>query len=147
MADAVLFVCSSNSVRSPMAAGLARHYFGRRMRIESAGVEAHEIDPFAVIVMAQGGIDLSGHRSQTIAALDRDAFDLIITLTPEAHHQTLDLTRRASTVIEYWPTLDPTLARDLGRPRPQIVEAYAAVRDELEARILARLSLGLPGNH
>lgn len=146
MPAAVLFVCSTNSVRSPMAAGLARRYVSRRMLIESAGVEAHEVDPFAIAVMALEGIDLAGHRAKTFSALDQGAFDLIVTLTPEAHHHALNLTRTAAIEIEYWPTLDPTVARDLGRPRAQILEAYAAVRNELKTRILARLSAGLPGN-
>ncbi len=123
-----------------MAAAIARHYFGRRMAVESAGVEARDIDPFAVLVMNEEGIDLSAHKSKTFAALDQGVFDLIVTLTPEAHHNALDLTRTFAVDVEYWPTLDPTVARDLGRPRDQIVEAYRAVRDELKARILSRFS-------
>ena len=146
MVAAVLFACSSNSVRSPMAAAFARHYFGRRLAIESVGVEAGEIDPFAVLVMQEEGIDLSAHRAKRFSALDNTVFDLIITLTPEAHHNALSLTRAFAVDVEYWPTIDPTVVRDLGRPREQIVEAYRGVRDELKARILARFSPGLPGN-
>jgi protein-tyrosine-phosphatase len=142
MPAAILFACSSNSVRSPMAAALARHYFGTRMRVLSAGVEAREIDPFTVAVMAERGIDLSAFRPQRFATLDSSGIDLIISLTPEAHHHALQLATASSCAAEYWPTLDPTLERDLGRGREQILDAYRAVRDALEARILARLSTG-----
>jgi protein-tyrosine-phosphatase len=129
-----------------MAAGLARHYFGTRMCVLSAGVEAREIDPFTVAVMAERGIDLSAYRPKLFAELDSSGIDLIISLTPEAHHHALQLATASSCIVEYWPTLDPTLERDLGRSREQILDAYRAVRDALEARILARLSEGPLGS-
>jgi protein-tyrosine-phosphatase len=130
-----------------MAAALARHYLGRRVVVDSVGIEAGLIDPFAVAVMAEEGIDISAHRAKTFADLeDEAAFDLIISLAPEAHHHALDLTRAWAVEVEYWPTQDPTLQRDLGRPRLEVLAAYRAVRDELKARILSRLLPGLPGN-
>jgi protein-tyrosine-phosphatase len=146
MPTAVLFACSSNSVRSPMAAALTRHYYGTRMRVLSAGVEAREIDPFTVAVMAERGIDLSAYRPQKFAAFDASGIDLIISLTPEAHHHALQLFAASSCTVEYWPTRDPTLERDLGRGREQILDTYRGVRDELEARILGRFSEGPTGS-
>lgn len=139
MPTAVLFACKRNAVRSPMAAALASHYFGTRIFIDSVGVEQGEIDPFVTAVMAELGIDIEAHQPKTFAALDEEAFDLIITLAPEAHHHALDLTRIWSVDVEYWPTQDPTPVAEMGRPRETILEAYRAVRDALTERILVRL--------
>jgi protein-tyrosine-phosphatase len=133
--DAVLFACRMNAVRSPMAAALMRHYFPRRVYVESAGVHSGEIDPFAVAVMEEIGIDMSGHAPHSIAELHDTLFDLIVTLAPEAHHQALELTRSQAVEVEYWPTIDPSHAAG---NREQRLAAYRAVRDELIRRIKER---------
>jgi protein-tyrosine-phosphatase len=132
---AVLFACSRNAVRSPMAAAILRHLAGNRVYVESAGVRAGETDPFAVAVMEELGIDLSRHRPVSLADLHDTSFDLIVTLAPEAHHRALELTRSLAVEVEYWPTPDPTLASG---NREQILAAYRAVRDGLFARIKRR---------
>jgi len=144
----VLFACNLNSVRSPMAAALARHYSGHRLKIESAGVEAGELDGFAVVVMAELGIDIAKYRPKTFDQLieDEAEFDLVVSLSPEAHHRALEYARDKSVEVEYWPTLDPTLALELGRARDVILESYRAVRDSLSKRVLARLTEGPVGN-
>ena len=130
----VLFVCGMNAIRSPMAEHLARALFGRRLYTQSAGVRAGDPDPFMLAVMAERGIVLD-HDPVTLDDLEEDYFDLIVTLSPEAHHRALELTRDRAVEIEYWPTMDPaTIAGN----RDQVVEAYRQVRDSLEARIRGR---------
>jgi protein-tyrosine-phosphatase len=135
--DAVLFACKMNAVRSPMAAALMRHYFPGRVYVESAGVYSGDLDPFAVAVMEEIGIDMSKHTPHSIAELHDTLFDLIVTLAPEAHHQAMELTRTNAVEVEYWPTIDPS---DAAGNREQRLEAYRAVRDELERHIRRRFS-------
>jgi protein-tyrosine-phosphatase len=133
----VLFVCTMNSVRSPMAAAILRHLSGRRLYVESAGVKAGGPDPFAVAVMEELGIDIAAHRPGTLQELHDTSFDLIVTLSPEAHHQALELTRTMAVDVEYWPTFDATML--VGHAsREQILDAYRGVRDQLFRRIKRR---------
>jgi protein-tyrosine-phosphatase len=134
---AVLFVCTMNSVRSPMAAAILRHLAGRRLYVESAGVKAGGPDPFANAVMDEIGIDIAGHRPSTLKELHDTSFDLIVTLSPEAHHQALELTRTMAVEVEYWPTFDATML--IGHAsREQVLHAYRGVRDQLFQRIKRR---------
>ena len=135
---AVLFACSRNAVRSPMAAAILKHLAGRRIYVDSAGVRAGEPDPFAVAVMEEIGIDLSGHRPATLADLHDTSFDLIVTLSPEAHHKALALAGNFAIDVEYWPTADPTMTSG---NREQILSAYRAVRDGLFRRIKQRFPI------
>jgi protein-tyrosine-phosphatase len=135
---AVLFACSRNAVRSPMAAAILRHLAGNRVYVKSAGVRAGEMDPFAIAAMEELGIDISKHQPMSLAELHDTSFDLIVSLSPEAHHQALELTGRFAVDVEYWPTADPTLASG---NREQILAAYRAVRDGLFRRIKQRFPL------
>jgi protein-tyrosine-phosphatase len=144
--QAVLFACGFNSVRSPMAAGLLRQMLGRTIYVASAGVRKDELDPFAVAVLEEVGIDISKHRPMTFEELDDWEglnVDLIVSLSPEAHHKALDLTRTLAADVEYWPTPDPTAAEG---SREQRMEAYRQVRDQLTERIRARFGGGRTGN-
>lgn len=136
----VLFACTMNAVRSPMAAAILRHLAGHRLYVESAGVREGEADPFVRAVMDEIGIDLSSHTPRTLADLHDTSFDLIVTLSPEAHHQALELTRTMAVEVEYWPTFDATLMVGFGN-REQTLESYRAVRDRLFQRIKARFGL------
>ena len=101
---AVLFACGLNSVRSPMAAALFAQIFGRGIYVASAGVRKGDLDPFAVAVMAEIGLDISRHKPVTFEEIDEWEglnFDLIITLAPEAHHRALELTRTSGVDVEY----------------------------------------------
>lgn len=132
-------MCAQNAVRSPMAEGLAKHFFGRSLYVQSAGVRKSEADGFMVAVMDEMGIDESRHRPRTIDELEEWEglnFDLIITLSPEAHHKALGLTRTIAAEVEYWPTADPTIVQG---SREQMLEAYREVRDGLARRIRERL--------
>jgi len=138
--QAVLFACGQNSVRSPMAASLLQHMFPHALYVKSAGVKKGELDPFAVAVMAELGQDISTHKPTTFEELEDWEglnFDLIITLSPEAHHKALDLTRTLAAEVEYWPTQDPTGAEG---NREQKLQAYREVCDSLLLRIRKRFS-------
>ena len=144
--QAVLFACGLNSVRSPMAAGLFRQTIGRGSYVASAGVRKGELDPFAVAVLDEVGIDIAKHRPMTFEELEDWEglnFDLIVTLSPEAHHNALELTRTLAAEVEYWPTADPTAVEG---SREQRLGAYREVRDQLLARIRGRFGDTAPGN-
>jgi protein-tyrosine-phosphatase len=143
--QAVLFACGLNSVRSPMAAGLFRHFFGRTY-VGSAGVRKGELDPFAVAAMEELGLDIGKHKPMTFEEMEDWEglnFDLIVTLSPEAHHKALELTRTIAADVEYWPTPDPTPTEG---SREQRMDAYRAVRDQLQQRIKQRFAEPQSGN-
>jgi len=140
--QAVLFACGMNAVRSPMAAGIFRELFGKTVYVGSAGVQRGELDAFAVAVMEEIGIDIARHKPHTFEELDELEglnFDLIVTLSPPAHHKALELTRTLAAEVEYWPTVDPT---GIEGTREQRLEAYREVRDQLMARIRERFGGG-----
>jgi protein-tyrosine-phosphatase len=137
---AVLFVCSMNSVRSPMAAAILRHLVGQRAYVASAGVRAGGPDAFAAAAMMEIGIDISQHTPHTLRDLYDTSFDLIITLSPEAHHQALEMTRTMAVDVEYWPTFDATMMIGQGS-RDQILQSYREVRNALFWRIKQRFGL------
>jgi protein-tyrosine-phosphatase len=142
----VLFACGMNTVRSPMAAGLFQQLFGKTVHVGSAGVQKGEPDPFAAAVMAEIGIDIARHKPVTFEELDDLEglnFDLIVTLSPPAHHKALELTRALAADVEYWPTEDPTATEG---NREQRLAAYREVRDELMARIRERFGRRGGGN-
>src|SRR5215467_4360349 len=129
-----------NSVRSPMAAAILRHLAGRRVYVASAGVRAGGPDAFAAGVMEEIGIDITQHTPHTLRDLYDTCFDLIITLSPEAHHQALELTRTMAVEVEYWPTFDATMMVGEGN-REQILQCYREVRNKLFWRIKERFAL------
>lgn len=135
--DAMLFACTFNAVRSPMAAAIMRHLYGKHAFVDSAGLKAGELDPLAVEVLGEIGIDIHNYKPKTFDQLDDSSFDLIVSLSPEAHHKALEFTRVMAVDAEYWPTMDPT-ARE--GSRDQRLEAYRGVRDALLKKIKARFS-------
>jgi protein-tyrosine-phosphatase len=144
--QAVLFACGLNSVRSPMAAALLRQMLGTKLYVGSAGVRKGELDPFAAAAMEEIGIDIKAHRPMTFEELeDLEGlnFDLIVTLSPEAHHKALELTRTLALDVEYWPTADPTAIEG---SREQRINAYRNVRDQLLQRIRTRFFPHQSGN-
>lgn len=133
----MLFACALNAVRSPMAAAILQHLTGGRLHVASAGVRAGLLDPYAVAVMDEIGIDISDHEPAPLADMESEIFDLIITLSPEAHHHGIELTRVIPAEIEYWPTPDATIVLE-SDDRDQIIRAYRGVRDSLFRRIKDR---------
>ena len=138
----VLFVCGMNAIRSPMAAAITAQLFPR-LYVASAGVRKGERDSFVSAVMEESGLDLARHRPHTIEELEDTNFDLVVTLSPQAHHRALELTRTMAVTVEYWPTPDPTLVEGT---REQILDAYRDVRDQLRRHIKDRFGwVPLPG--
>ncbi|MFY9832421.1 MAG: arsenate reductase ArsC [Methylocystis sp.] len=135
--QSVLFACTLNTVRSPMAEALARHYFGREIYFASAGLKRGEPDGFAMAAMEEIGIDIARHKPHTFEDLEDANFDVIVTLSPEAHHRALEFTRAMAVEVIYWPTPDPTATQG---SRETMLQAYRDVRDRLAARIKAFLS-------
>ena len=138
---AVLYSCTMNAVRSPMAEGIMKHYYGHRVYVDSVGVRLGEPDAFVVAVMEEIGIDLSRHRPKTFDQLEDTSYDLVISLSPDAQHRAVELTRTMACELEYWQTFDATVA--LGS-RKTILDAYRGVRDSLHERILRRFSDDAP---
>jgi protein-tyrosine-phosphatase len=141
---AVLFACGMNAVRSPMA--LFHQMFGKSVYVGSAGVQKGELDTFAVAVMEEIGIDIARHKPITfeeLEDLEGLSFDLIVTLSPQAHHKALELTRTIASDVEYWPTVDPT---GIEGSRAQRLDAYREVRDQLMAQIQQRFGSRAGGN-
>jgi protein-tyrosine-phosphatase len=140
--QAVLFACGQNSIRSVMAESLLAHMFPKAMYVKSAGLKKGELDPFVVAVMAELGQDVSKHKPTTFEELDDWEglnFDLMITLSPEAHHKALELTRTNAADVEYWPTQDPSGTEG---NREQKLAAYREVMDGLLLRIRKRFAKG-----
>jgi protein-tyrosine-phosphatase len=130
----ILFACRENSVRSPMAAALARHMLPGTY-IASAGVVRGQPDTFAAAVLEEIGIDLSSHAPIAFEDLEDGFFDIIVTLAPQAHHRAMELTRNDAVAVEYWPTPDATAV--FGN-REQRLAAYREVRELLARRIRDR---------
>jgi protein-tyrosine-phosphatase len=130
--SSVLFVCTHNAIRSPMAEAMLKHLHPQRIFVDSAGVRAGELDPFAVAVMQEIDLDISRHRPKTLADLEDDSFDMVVSLSPEAHHQALEMTRTMAVDVVYWRTLDPTVIEGNREVR---MDAFRQTRDFLFDRI------------
>ena len=135
--SSVLFLCTHNRIRSVMAAALTRLRFGPLLRVESAGIRpGGEPDYLAAAVMDELGADISAHRPKSLEAFEDEVpFELIVSLSPEAHHHALELIPRLGRAGEYWPSYDPSLAEG---SREQRLMEYRSVRDGLDRRIAAR---------
>jgi protein-tyrosine-phosphatase len=138
----VLFACNHNSIRSPMAAAMLQRLHGRRIFVDSVGLRALPIDPFVVAVMEEMGIDLARHRPKSFEELEDSSFDLVISLTPQAQHRAVELTRTMACEVEFWPSHDPSAVEG---SRTEILAAYRALRDDLWRRIRERFPPGPAG--
>ncbi len=140
--SAVLFACTMNSVRSPMAEAIMKFLHGHQVYVDSAGVRAKDIDGFAITVMDEIGIDLTRHHAKTFDDLEDDYFDIVITLSPEAQHSAIELTRVMACEVEFWNTMDPSLIES--EDREVVLDAYRQVRDQLMQRIKNRFPVQKP---
>ncbi len=131
----VLFACTTNSVRSPMAEAYLKHLHGHHIYVDSVGLRTREIDGFVIAAMREIGIDLSGHRAKTFEDLADKSFDVVVSLSPESHHRAIEMTRIMACEAVYWPTLDPTAVEGT---REMQLQAYRDVRDALVAGIQKR---------
>jgi protein-tyrosine-phosphatase len=128
----VLFVCSLNSIRSPMAEGLMKERYGTQAYIQSCGLEAGELNDLMVAVMREKNIDMSGHSSKSLAELSDTSFDVVIAFTEDVEAAVLAVFDDSDTEILLWPTPDPTLgAMDVRA----MMNNYRAVRDNINMRI------------
>lgn len=137
---AVLFACTMNSIRSPMAEAILKYLHGHRVYVDSAGVRDGDVDGFAIAVMDELGIDLSHHKAKTFDDLEDESYDLIISLSPEAQHKAVGMTHYLDCEVEFWNTFDPSLVQ--GEEREVLMDAYRKVRDQLMERIKARFPIG-----
>ena len=137
----VLFACDHNAVRSPMAEGIMKKYYGTRIFVQSAGVKHDlEIDGFSVAVAGEIGVHLDKHRVRSFDEMeewgdDIDGYDLVIALSPASQRRALEYTRVYSLEVEYWPIFDPT---GLGETREDKLRVYRQMRDQVSQRIINR---------
>lgn len=139
--QSVLFCCDHNAVRSPMAEGLARRFYGDQFYVQSAGVHNDmEIDGFAISVCKEANVSVARHRSRSFDEMkewgdDLSSYDLIIALSPASQRRALELTRYAHIDVEYWPIMDPT---GLGETREAKLQSYRNTRDQIVERLIQR---------
>ncbi len=133
--SAVLFACTLNAIRSPMAAAIMHHHYGHKIYVASCGIAAGDPDPFVGMIMDEIGIDLKKHRPHSFEDLEDSAFDLLITLSPEAKTKAEDMSRTMAFEIENWAVADPSQTQG---SREQILDAYRVVRDDILKKIKQR---------
>ena len=133
--SSMLFCCTMNEIRSPMAEGLMKRYHGTRVFVDSAGIHLGKLDHMMVDVMAEMGIDMSNHKPKTFENLTDASFDTVISLSPHAQHKAVDLTRYMHCDVNFWNTFDPSLVEG---SRATKLDAYRQVRDQLRQNILDR---------
>lgn len=139
--SSVLFCCDHNSIRSPMAEGMMKKFYGHAAYVQSAGVRNdREIDGFAVAVCREIGVELDRHRSRSFDEMqewgdDLSGFELIVALSPASQRRALELTRYYHLEVEFWPVIDPA---GLGERREDKLAAYRQARDQIRERMIAR---------
>ena len=138
--SAILFACTMNSVRSAIAEGLMKNMFGKAVYVDSAGVRHGVVDGFAIEVMQEISIDISRHQAKTFDHLEDRSFDVIISLSSEAHHKAVKLTRVMACDAVFWKTFDPTTIEG---NRENRLFAYRQVRDQLMKKIQKSLTSGI----
>lgn len=136
--DAVMFCCTMNSIRSPMAEGLLKSIHGTRIFVDSVGARSGELDGLMIEVMEEIGIDMTRHHSKTFDELEDTFFDTIVALSPEAQHHAVELTRTMACDVVFWNTLDPSIIEG---SRSQRLDGYRQVRDQIHQRILKTFPL------
>ena len=134
--SAVLFACTMNSVRSPMAEAILKFLHGKQIYVDSVGVRSREINGFAITVMDEIGIDLTQHKAKTFDNLEDNYYDLVIPLSPEAQHRAVEMTRVMACKIEFWNIFDPSIFEN--EDRDSRLNAYRQIRDQLMDKIKAK---------
>lgn len=142
----VLFCCDHNAIRSPMAEGMMKHFYGRSSYVQSAGVKNDmEVDGFAIAVCQEIDVEISRHRSRSFDEMrewgdDLGSFDLIIALSPASQRYALELTRVSHLEVVYWPIMDPV---GLAEGREAKLAVYRQVRDQIRERLIDRFGAPL----
>lgn len=128
----LLFLCVANSARSQMAEGLARKRFGDRLRVQSAGSRPSLVNPYAIEVMREIGIDLATHASKSVDTIDPDRVDTVVTLCAEEVCPVfLGKARRL-----HWPVDDPA-SDDSSLSRDEMLARFRAARDRIQQNLEA----------
>jgi protein-tyrosine-phosphatase len=128
----ILFCCTLNAVRSPMAEGLARAMLPKSIYVDSAGLSTQILDGFAVAAMQELGIDIRDHNTQSFKDIRADEFELIVALSPESFARAKELARAVAVDVVHWPIADPT--GEAGS-REERMQAYRTVRDTIRGEI------------
>lgn len=137
--DAVLFCCTLNAIRSPMAEGILKKLLGTKIYVDSVGARSSDYaDGFMVEVMQEIGVDMSDHAPKIFDELEDGYYDLIIALSPEAQHHAVEMTRTMACDVEFWNTLDPSIIEG---SRDVRLQAYRQVRDQLMKKIKQRFRI------
>ncbi|MDP7342233.1 MAG: low molecular weight phosphatase family protein [Alphaproteobacteria bacterium] len=139
--SSVLFACTWNSVRSPMAEGIMKNLVGTSMFVDSVGVRKGQPDGFTIAVLDEIGVDLNNHRPKTFEELEDESFDLVISLSPEAQHKAVEMTRTSHCEVEFWHTMDPSIVEG---SRDTRLHAYRDMRDKLHERLRQRFASAHP---
>jgi len=124
-----------------MAEGITKSLVGSNVFVDSVGIRKGQLDPFTAVVLEEIGIDVSGHCPKTFGELQDESFDLVISLSPEAQHKAVELTRASDCLVEFWHTMDPSI---VDGSREQRLIAYRSIRDQLRARLRTRFVDGHP---
>lgn len=127
--QAILFLCVANSARSQMAEGLARHVFKDRIAVLSAGSEPSTVNPYAIEVMAELGIDISAQHSKSVNSIDPKSIGTVVTLCAE---EVCPVFLGGAQRL-HWPTPDPASRESL--PRESMLLRFRAARDAIQAQI------------
>ncbi len=139
--QSILFCCDHNAVRSPMAEGIMKKFYGTGTYVQSVGVKNDmEIDGFCIAVCQEIGVELSRHRSRSFDEMeqwgdDLSSFDLVVALSPASQRRALELTRFFHLEVEYWPIMDPT---GLGETREAKLDSYRQTRDQIIKHLKSR---------
>ncbi len=139
--QSILFCCDHNAVRSPMAEGIMKKFYGTGTYVQSVGVKNDlEIDGFSIAVCQEVGVELSRHRSRSFDEMedwgdDLSSFDLVVALSPASQRRALELTRFFHLEVDYWPIMDPT---GLGESRDAKLQMYRQSRDQIADRLIQR---------
>ena len=137
----ILVLCSQNTVRSPMLEAFLKQALGKKVYVRSAGVENALLNPLAVEVMYEEGIDISGHVSESYEDLPPDSYDLILALSEPAYELAREIAREQAADIEYWSTSEPP--RFAEESRETTLSAMRQIRDELKRHLENRFDLAL----
>ena len=139
MPGSVLFCCDHNTIRSPIAEGLAKLYYGKQIFIQSAGIlNDLEIDGFAISVCEEIGIKLAKHQPRSFLDMDQwgdriDSFDLVVALSETSKRKVIDATKSYAVKVIYWQIFDPTITV---KRREDKIEYYRKTRNQISAKLI-----------
>lgn len=138
--QSILILCTQNAVRSPMAEALLKKIMPPEAKITSAGIEATQVNPFAICVMQEIGLDIADHESRAYGELPAANYDLIIALSRPAYDLAHEISGKTAAPVEYWETPEPP-TMDMNGSREQILESYRLLLRDLKLHIANRFNV------